>query len=91
MDRHRPACAIASTRCAWTWFPAETTRCVGAGLPAKIVNDDAGCLGERGVWAFFAGRPAPTGRMLGYQFGQLYCVQLNCSLCLSSLLLEALS
>ncbi|QHG23225.1 hypothetical protein GDV60_10275 [Pseudomonas sp. DTU12.1] len=48
MDRRLLACVTASTRCAWTWFPA------------KIVNGDAGCLGERGVWAFFAGKPAPT-------------------------------
>ena len=34
---------------------------VGAGLPAMDVNDDAGCLDKRGVWAFFAGKPAPTG------------------------------
>ncbi|CAI8991728.1 hypothetical protein EMIT0P44_70159 [Pseudomonas sp. IT-P44] len=34
---------------------------VGAGLPAMGVNDDAGCLNQRGVWAFFAGKPAPTG------------------------------
>jgi hypothetical protein len=34
---------------------------VGAGLPAMVVNDDACCLKERGVWAFIAGKPAPTG------------------------------
>ncbi|KAA8701209.1 hypothetical protein FIV38_22885 [Pseudomonas proteolytica] len=60
MDRRLLTCVTASTRCAWTWFPVETLRCVGAGLPAKIVNGDAGCLGERGVWASFAGKPAPT-------------------------------
>jgi hypothetical protein len=27
------------------------------------VNDNAGCLNERGVWAFFAGKPAPTGNL----------------------------
>jgi hypothetical protein len=25
------------------------------------VNDDAGCLDKRGVWAFFASKLAPTG------------------------------
>ncbi|WP_392889897.1 hypothetical protein ACF6ZU_00660 [Pseudomonas migulae] len=25
------------------------------------VNDDAGCLDERGAWAFFASKLAPTG------------------------------
>jgi hypothetical protein len=25
------------------------------------VNDNAGCLIQRGVWAFFASKPAPTG------------------------------
>jgi hypothetical protein len=30
-------------------------------LPAIVVNDDACCLDERGVWAFFASRLAPTG------------------------------
>jgi len=24
------------------------------------VNDEVGCLDERGVWAFFASKPAPT-------------------------------
>jgi hypothetical protein len=33
---------------------------VGASLLAMDVNDDAGCLDERGVWAFFASRLAPT-------------------------------
>ncbi|KAA2232652.1 hypothetical protein FJD34_15350 [Pseudomonas brenneri] len=33
---------------------------VGAGLPAKIVNDNAGCLTSRGALGFFAGKPAPT-------------------------------
>ncbi|PMU89538.1 hypothetical protein C1Y30_15565 [Pseudomonas sp. GW704-F3] len=33
---------------------------VGAGLPAKVVNDDARRQDERGAWAFFAGKPAPT-------------------------------
>ena len=39
----------------------HTVEIVGAGLPAMDVNDDAGCLDKRGVWAFFAGKPAPTG------------------------------
>ncbi|KAA2228563.1 hypothetical protein FJD34_21395 [Pseudomonas brenneri] len=29
-------------------------------MPAKIVNDYAGCLAPRGVLGFFAGKPAPT-------------------------------
>jgi hypothetical protein len=35
--------------------------CVGAGLLAKVVNDDAGILDERGTLRFFASKPAPTG------------------------------
>ncbi|VVP92354.1 hypothetical protein PS918_03363 [Pseudomonas fluorescens] len=27
---------------------------------AMVVNDDAGCLNERGVWAFIASMLAPT-------------------------------
>jgi hypothetical protein len=34
---------------------------VGAGLPAMIVNDDAGNLTPRGAVRFFASRLAPTG------------------------------
>ena len=30
-------------------------------LLAMGVNDDAGCLDKRGVWAFFASKLAPTG------------------------------
>ncbi|MCP1496333.1 hypothetical protein J2Y86_001040 [Pseudomonas migulae] len=30
-------------------------------MPAMVVNDDACCLDERGVWTFIAGKPAPTG------------------------------
>ncbi|KAA6179543.1 outer membrane lipoprotein carrier protein LolA, partial [Pseudomonas marginalis] len=33
--------------------------CVGAGLPAKVVNDNAGGLTERGDLAFFASKLAP--------------------------------
>ena len=33
---------------------------VGAGLLAKVVNDDAGILIHRGVLGFFASKPAPT-------------------------------
>ena len=39
----------------------HTVKIVGASLLAMDVNDDAGCLNERGVWAFFASRLAPTG------------------------------
>ncbi|AYF46054.1 hypothetical protein DXV65_00135 [Pseudomonas fluorescens] len=34
---------------------------VGAGGPAKVGNDNAGCLKKRGVFECFAGKPAPTG------------------------------
>ena len=34
---------------------------VGAGLPAKVVNDDAFPLDKRGACETFAGKPAPTG------------------------------
>jgi hypothetical protein len=34
---------------------------VGASLLAMDVNDNAGCLDECGVWAFFASKLAPTG------------------------------
>ncbi|KAA2231094.1 hypothetical protein FJD34_08510 [Pseudomonas brenneri] len=33
---------------------------VGAGLPTKNVNDNAGCLMPRVALGFFAGKPAPT-------------------------------
>jgi hypothetical protein len=33
---------------------------VGAGLPAKVVNDDAGILTPRGALRFFASKLAPT-------------------------------
>jgi len=33
---------------------------VGAGLLAKVANDDAGILDERGALRFFASKPAPT-------------------------------
>ncbi|QHG24275.1 hypothetical protein GDV60_15955 [Pseudomonas sp. DTU12.1] len=33
---------------------------IGAGLPAKSVNDNAGCLVPRGALRCFAGKPAPT-------------------------------
>ncbi len=34
---------------------------VGASLLAKIVNDNAGILDDRGVCGFFASKLAPTG------------------------------
>jgi hypothetical protein len=37
---------------------------VGAGLPAKVVNDDAGILTPRGALRFFASRLAPTSTSL---------------------------
>jgi len=33
---------------------------VGAGLLAKVVNDDVGIMDERGALRFFASKPAPT-------------------------------
>ncbi|MNG22278.1 hypothetical protein D3C76_1593350 [compost metagenome] len=35
---------------------------VGASLLAMNVNDDAGCLNERGILAFIASKLAPTER-----------------------------
>ncbi len=40
-------------------------------MPAMGVNDNAGCLNERGVWAFFAGKPAPTGIGVRFCFSPL--------------------
>jgi hypothetical protein len=55
----------------WTFFASmarsyrggrvDTFKTVGASLLAMDVNDDAGCLDERGAWAFFASKLAPTG------------------------------
>jgi hypothetical protein len=39
---------------------------VGASLLAMDVNDDAGCLDERGAWAFFASKLAPTGNRIRF-------------------------
>ena len=33
---------------------------MGAGLLAKVVNDDVGVLIQRGALMFFASKPAPT-------------------------------
>ena len=49
---------------------------VGAGLSgrriaAMVVNDDAGCLDERGVWTLFASKPAPTGNRVRFCFSPL--------------------
>jgi hypothetical protein len=43
-----------------------TVKTVGAGLLAMDVNDDAGCLDERGAWAFFASKLAPTGNRVRF-------------------------
>ena len=43
------------------WIGFTRFKIVGAGLPAMDVNDNAGCLNQHGVWAFFAGKSAPTG------------------------------
>ncbi|MFA7946082.1 outer membrane lipoprotein carrier protein LolA [Pseudomonas brenneri] len=42
---------------------------VGAGLPAMVVNDNAGCLTLRGVLRVFASKLAPTGVGLLLSFG----------------------
>jgi hypothetical protein len=42
---------------------------VGAGLPAMVVNDDAGILIQRGALRFFAGKPAPTEKRLCFCSG----------------------
>jgi len=39
----------------------HTVKMVGASLLAMDVNDVACGLDERGAWAFFASKPAPTG------------------------------
>jgi hypothetical protein len=39
----------------------HTVKIVGASLLAMDVNDDVGCLNERGGLAFFASKLAPTG------------------------------
>ena len=51
-SERRPQQAGSYTRIGFTRF-----KIVGAGLPAMDVNDNEGCLNERGVWAFFAGKP----------------------------------
>jgi len=42
---------------------------VGAGLLAKVVNDDVGILDERGALRLFASKPAPTEKQIGFHFG----------------------
>jgi hypothetical protein len=42
---------------------------VGAGLLAKVVNDDAGILDERGALRFFASKPAPTEKQVCFRSG----------------------
>jgi hypothetical protein len=44
----------------------HTFKTVGASLLAMDVNDDAGCLNQRGVWAFFASKLAPTGNRVRF-------------------------
>ncbi|OPK03632.1 hypothetical protein BZ164_15445 [Pseudomonas veronii] len=43
-----------------TQNPQVNACSVGAGLPAKNVNDNAHILGARGAWTFFASKLAPT-------------------------------
>ena len=42
-------------------FSVGTVFCVGAGLLAMVVNDDAVCLNQRSALATFASKLAPTG------------------------------
>jgi hypothetical protein len=41
---------------------------LGAGLPAKVVNDDAPCLNESVLQTFFASKLAPTGKRLNHRW-----------------------
>ncbi|PMU66304.1 hypothetical protein C1X81_30605 [Pseudomonas sp. FW215-L2] len=43
---------------------------MGAGLLAKVVNDDAGILDERGALRFFASNPAPTEKQICFRSGR---------------------
>ncbi|WP_218176089.1 hypothetical protein, partial [Pseudomonas sp. IPO3779] len=38
-------------------------------MPAKVVNDDAGILIQRGALRFFASKLAPTEKQLCFRFG----------------------
>jgi len=38
-------------------------------LLAKVVNDDAGILDERGALRFFASKPAPTEKQICFRSG----------------------
>src|SRR5471032_2267027 len=46
---------------------------VGAGLLAKVVNDDACFLDERAALTFFASKPAPTEKHLCFRSGPCPC------------------
>ncbi len=52
---------------------AGTVKNVGAGLLAKVVNDDAGILNERGALRFFASKPAPTEKQICFRSGFCFC------------------
>ncbi|QBQ10573.1 hypothetical protein DCC84_12910 [Pseudomonas sp. SXM-1] len=52
---------------------AGTVQNVGAGLLAKVVNDDAGILDERGDLRFFASKPAPTEKQICFRSGLCLC------------------
>jgi hypothetical protein len=62
-SERRPQQAGSYTGIGFTRF-----KIVGASLLAMDANDNAGCLNERGVWAFFAGKPAPTGIAYAFDF-----------------------
>ncbi len=48
---------------------------MGAGLLAKVVNDDAGILDERGALRFFASKPAPTEKQICFRSGLAFNTQ----------------
>ena len=50
---------------------------MGAGLPAMVVNDNAGCLNARIARAFFASRLAPTGSTQIFVGASLLAMDVN--------------
>ncbi|OLY75778.1 hypothetical protein AU074_22215 [Pseudomonas sp. ATCC PTA-122608] len=66
----KPAGATGRLECgeATAKSKAGTVQNVGAGLLAKVVNDDAGILIQRGGLRFFASKLAPTEKQLCFRF-----------------------
>ncbi|WP_152974796.1 hypothetical protein [Pseudomonas sp. RIT-PI-q] len=56
-----PNPSLASQLLPSTAFAQTTRSTVGAGSPAKDVNDDGFQQDKRGAFECFAGKPAPTG------------------------------